>query len=152
MCLVSLGLVDPNKFWPFTFTRPGFSKTCWVRFPQARVTNISIGLVSLGLENLQKYAPRFPRPSGHKQTLTCVYFSSAWFLKIYWRSFRSASRRQHSLGQRNMYLVSLGLLDTNKIWPGFTFPQPGFSKNCRGSFPSASYGTNIHIGVVSLGL
>jgi len=29
---------------------------------------------------------------------------------------------------RNMRLVSLGLLDTNKLWPVFTFPQAGFSK------------------------
>jgi len=38
--------------------------------------------------------------------------------------------------QPNMCLVSLGLLDPNLTW--FTFPQPGFSKTCWGTFPSAS--------------
>ena len=81
----------------FTFTQPCFSKTCWVNFPQPHVTNISIGFVSLGLESLKKYVPHFPWPSrsGSKQNLTCVYFPSVCFLKIYWCSFRSASRHQH---------------------------------------------------------
>ena len=98
--------MDPNKFWPaFTFTQPGFSKTCWVRFPQPCVTNIAIGFVSLGLENLKKDVPRFPWPSGPKQNLTCVDFPSSWFLKIYWCLFRSASRHQHIY----IYIYTRGL-------------------------------------------
>ena len=40
-------------------------------------------VVSLGLENLTKYVPRFPRParSGPKQFFMWVSFPSAWFLK-----------------------------------------------------------------------
>ena len=82
MCLVSLGLLDPNKFLHgFTFPQPSFSKTCWVRFPQLHGTNTYRRLVSLGLENLTKYVTHFPRPSRPKQILTSVYFPSAWFLK-----------------------------------------------------------------------
>ena len=73
-------LSEPNKIWPgFTFTQPGFSKTCWVHFPQLHGTNVYRRVVSLGLESPTKYVPRFPWPSGPK--LDMVYFSSAWFLK-----------------------------------------------------------------------
>ena len=65
MCLVSIGLLNPNKICPvFTFPQPGFSKYIVVRFAQPHVNNISIGLVSLGLENLKEYVPRFPQPHG----------------------------------------------------------------------------------------
>ena len=33
--------------------------------------------------------------------------------------------------------ISLGLLDPNNFWHGFSFPRPGFSKKCWGMFPSA---------------
>ena len=83
-------LVDPNKFWPgFTLTQPGFSKSCWVRFPQLHGTNIYMGLFP-GHESLTKYVS-----CGSKQILTWVYFYSAWFLEICWCSFRSASRHQY---------------------------------------------------------
>ena len=54
----------------FTFPQPGFSNTCWICLRQTRSTNISIGFVSLGLENQKKYVPLFPWPSGPKQILT----------------------------------------------------------------------------------
>ena len=84
-------LVDSNKFWPgFTFTQPGFSKSCWVRFPQLHGTNVYMGFVSLGLESLTKYVP-----CGPKQIFTWVYFHSAWFLKNLLGLFPSASHHQH---------------------------------------------------------
>jgi len=55
MCLVSLGLLAPNKIWPvLTFPHPGFSKFIGVRFAQPQGTNhiyiyIYIWLVSFGL-------------------------------------------------------------------------------------------------------
>ena len=83
-------LVDPNKFWPgFTLTQPGFSKSCWVRFPQLHGTNIYMGLFP-GHESLTKNVS-----CGPKQILTCVYFHSAWFLKNLLGSFPSALRHQH---------------------------------------------------------
>ena len=82
-------LVDPNKFWPgFTLTQPGFSKSCWVRFPQLHGTNIYMGLFP-GHESLTKNVSCVP-----KQILTCVYFHSAWFLKILLGSFPSAKWHQ----------------------------------------------------------
>ena len=39
------------------------------------------------------------------------------------------------------------LVDPNKFWPGFTLPQPGFSKTCWVHFPH-----NVYRRVVSLGL
>ena len=72
-----------------------FLTNWWVHFPQPRITNIAIGFVSLGLENLKKYVPRFSQPSAPKQNLTCVYFPSACFLKNYGCPFCSASRHQH---------------------------------------------------------
>ena len=85
-------LVDPNKFWPgFTLTQSGFSKSCWVRFPQLHGTNMYMGLFP-GHESLTKYVS-----CGSKQILTWVYFYSAWFLEICWCSFRSASRHQYMI-------------------------------------------------------
>ena len=106
-------------------------------------------VVSLGLENLTKYVPHFPRPSGPKPILTSVYFPSAWFLKSLLGyvslSFMAPACREESFHsalrtQPSMCLVSLGLLDLdpNNFLHGFTFPQPGFSKTCWGTFPSAS--------------
>ena len=162
-------LVDPNKVWPgFTFTQSGFSKSCWVCFPQPCVTNIAMGFVSLGLENIQTYVPRFPQPSGPNQNLTCVYFPSGCLLKNYWCPFCSASRNQHIYMIRFPWpgppLTSSSLSppskpknwmrdlsEPNKIWPGFTFTQPGFSKTCWVHFPQL-HGTNVYRRVVSLGL
>ena len=154
-------LVDPNKFWPgFTLSQPGFSKSCWVRFPQLHGTNMYMGLFP-GHESLTKYVS-----CGSKQNLTWVYFYSAWFLEICWCSFRSASRHQYMIrfpwpgppltssslsppSKPKNWMRDLS--EPNKIWPGFTFTQPGFSKTCWVHFPQL-HGTNVYRRVVSLGL
>ena len=93
MCLVSLGLLDPNLTW-FTFPQPGFSKTCWGTFPSASrhqhveksrftwpwepnqvcasfpsafwtQTNFDLGLLSLSLVS-QKLVGTFPSASRHQ--------------------------------------------------------------------------------------
>ena len=101
-------------------------------FPQLHGTNMYRRVVSLGLENLTKYVPRFPWPSETKQILSWFYFPSACCLKKLVRfvslSFTAQNCREQSLP--NMCLVSLGLLDTNKFWAVFTFPQTAFSKTC----------------------
>ena len=75
-------LSEPNKIRPgFTFTQPGFLKFIDVHFAQPHVTNISIGFITLGLDNPKKNLPCFPRPSRPKQNLTLAYFPSVWFLK-----------------------------------------------------------------------
>ena len=103
-----------------------------------------IEFVSLRLESLTKYVPHFPPPCGSKQMLTWVHFPSACFLKFYWRSFRSASGHHHTYRicfawpARPNWLSSLSLVDPNKFWPGFTFPQAWFLKFYWCSFRSAS--------------
>jgi len=98
--------------------------------------------------------PRFPRPSGPKHFFTWVSFHSAWFLKnllgYVSLSFTAPTCREESFHsalrtQPSMCLVSLGLLDLdpNNFLHGFTFPQPGFSKTCCGTFPSAS--RHLHV-------
>ena len=103
------GLHFSSPNYPQTFIQPGISNACWICFCQSRSTNISIGFVSLGLENQKKFVPlfywpafTFPRPGfssltkhvpcGPKQILTWVYFDSAWFLKI---SILSATKILH---------------------------------------------------------
>ena len=148
--------MGPNKFWPgFTFRWPDFSK--FFGFVSPSFTAPYIEFVSLRLESLTKYVPRFPPPCGSKQMLTWVHFPSACFLKFYWRSFRSASGHHHTYRicfawpARPNWLSSLSLVDPNKFWPGFTFPQPGFS-NFIGVRFAQPLNTNIHIGFASLGL
>ena len=64
---ISLGLREPNTFWPgFTFPGPNSYKLYWARFAEPHVLNI--------------YRIRFPWPSGPKHILTWVYFPSAWFI------------------------------------------------------------------------
>ena len=143
--LGSLVLVDPNTFWP------------GLTFPWLHGTNAYIEFVSLRLESLTKHVHRFPPPCESKQILTWVHFPSACFLKFYWRSFRSASGHQHTYRirfpwpARPNWLSSLSLVDPNKFWPGFTFPQPSFS-NFIGVRFAQPLNTNIHIGFASLGL
>ena len=65
--LISLGLREPNTFWPgFTFPGPNSYKLYWARFAEPHIINI--------------YRIRFPWPSGPKHILTWVYFPSAWFI------------------------------------------------------------------------
>ena len=147
MCLISLGLVDPNKFSPvFTFSQPGVSIFC-VRFVQPIPTYV--------------HRVRFPwtaRPNwlsslsligGPKQIFTCVHFRSALFLKFFCHSFRSASGYLHTCTIRFSWpawpnwLSSLSLLDPNKCWPVFTFPQPSFS-NFIGLRFAQPLNTNIY--------
>ena len=59
MCVTLLSLVDPKS------------------------TKIYVGIFVSGSLKTKKYVPSFPRPSGPKQNLTCLYFPSAWFLKKY---------------------------------------------------------------------
>ena len=40
-------------------------------------------------------------------------------------------------------VVSLGLESPTKYVPRFPFPQPGFSKTCWGTFPSASWHQHV---------
>ena len=93
---------------------------------------------------------RFPPPCESKQMLIWVHFPSACFLKFYWRSFRSASGHHHTYRirffwpARPSWLSWLSLVDPNKFWPGFTFPQPGFS-NFIGVRFAQPLNTNIHI-------
>ena len=50
--------------------------------PQLHGTNVDRKVVSLGLEKLTKYVPRFPRLAFWTQKkIGMVYFPSAWFLK-----------------------------------------------------------------------
>ena len=113
-----------------------------IRFPQLHGTNMYRRVVSLGLENLTKFVPRFPRSSGPKHFFLHGFtFPQPDFSKTCWgyvslsfmvptcteESFHSALRTYPSL-----CLPSLGLLDPNNFLHGFTFPQPGFSKTCWG--------------------
>ena len=101
MCIVSLRLVNANKFWPgFTFPQPVFSNF-------------------IGVRSLSHWTPTY-----------------------IWDLFHLACSN---------WLSSLSLVDPNKFWPGFTFPQPSFS-NFIGVRFAQPLNTNIHIGFVSLGL
>ena len=133
-------LVDPNKLWPgFTLTQSGFSKSCWVHFPQLQNTNVYIGYVSLGHGSLTKHVS-----CGSKQILTWVYFDSAWFLKILLGLFPSASWHQYLYGIISRPWELTKYVDPNKFWPGFTFTQPGFLKFVGVRFAQPQ-DTNIYI-------
>ena len=147
--------MDPNQFWPgFTFPWPGFSNCVGVRFAQPLDTNIHIWFVSLSLLD--------QTDSHHsalwtQTNLTWVHFRSAWFLKFYWRLFCWAVGRQHTYRVRfpwpaqPNWLSSLSLVDPNKFWRGFAFPQPSFS-NFIGVCFAQPLDANIHVRFVSLGL
>ena len=101
MCIVSLRLVNPNKFWPgFTFPQPVFSNF-------------------IGVRSLSHRTPTY-----------------------IWDLFHLACSN---------WLSSLSLVDPNKFWPGYTFPQPD-SSNFIGVRFTQPLDTNIHKRFVSLGL
>ena len=99
---VSLGLENQKKFvplffyWPaFTFPWHGFSKTCWVRFPQLQNTNV--------------YRIHFPRL--WEPTQTCVLWTQTNFdLGLLWLSLVS----QNLVG-----FVSLSFMAPIFIWDYF---------------------------------
>ena len=104
-----------------------------VRFPSARFLNFFLRPFHSASGHHQTYRVRFPWPArliykltlitqlcGPKQILTWVHFPSAWFLKFYWRSFRSASGHQH------IGFVSLGLLDQTDSHHSALWTQTNF--------------------------
>jgi len=115
-----------------------------IHFPQLHSTNMYRRVVSLGLENLTNFVPRFPRPSGPKQFCTWVYFPSAWFLKnLLGICFPQLHGTNTYIRVVSLGLASLRLLDPNIFFHGFTFPQPDFSKICSVTFPSASWHQHV---------
>ena len=113
MCLVSLGLLDPNNFYVGLLSLSLVSqKLVGVRFPQLHGTNTYRRVVSLGFENLTKYMPRFPRPSGPNIFFHGFTFPQPGFSKTCWVRFPSPTCR----------VVSLGLENLTKYVP--RFPQP----------------------------
>ena len=117
------------------------------------------GFVSVGLKNLTKYVPHFPRPCGLKQILTWVLGldSSSKGPKQIFTSVPLSlwTRTNFDLGS-----LSLGLISLN-FWVRFTqlhstlhricFPPPWEPNQICASFPSAlCIQANVDLGSLSL--